>query len=370
MSGSIHAVQTHLKKIAEMICASEKRDLMLACIEYKDHCDRQVVSYEDFTPSVSKLKTSIDQWRASGGGDKPEAIASGIHAATKLSWRSDATKMLVLCADAPPHGVGCPGDSYPNGSPLGLDPLQLTETLVKKEVIIYTVGVNNPDRYTVSFLCTLSKMSGGRYLPLADASSLPTILLGGAEEEIELKKFEKMMDEEEANVINEAMKKGEVLGEEEIVTRVTRNMAGRGRCNRLHVSGRGGGSNWRRQEEMLAAKPNLADYNVAQSRADYSDMPIHDHAAAPMPSGPPMNFRNSSCRGKPRGGSRGRGASMNRNCLNLEAEVIPLNNMMPMPELNATPVPCSASLNVQAVEQVSEDIQADQVRRHLNRKKH
>ena len=49
MSGSIRAVQTHLKKIAETITASEKRDLRLACVEYKDHCDPIVTSFEEFT---------------------------------------------------------------------------------------------------------------------------------------------------------------------------------------------------------------------------------------------------------------------------------------------------------------------------------
>ena len=64
--------------------------------------------------------------------------------------------------------------------------------------------MNSPDRATVSFLCTLSRMSGGRYLPLAQASSLPKIIMGGVEEEVELLKFEKIMNEEEERVMQEA----------------------------------------------------------------------------------------------------------------------------------------------------------------------
>ena len=112
---------------------------MMACVEYKDHCDPTVVGSEDFTPSVSKLKQYIDKWSATGGGDHPEAVAEGLLAASKLSWRTDATKILVMCADAPPHGVGSSFDSYPNGSPLGNDPLLIARDLVKKEVIMYTV---------------------------------------------------------------------------------------------------------------------------------------------------------------------------------------------------------------------------------------
>ena len=88
------------------------------------------------------MKQYIDKWTATGGGDHPEAIAEGLLVANKLSWRSDATKMLVLCADAPPHGVGASGDSYPHGSPLGNDPLLIARHLVRKEVIMYTVCVS------------------------------------------------------------------------------------------------------------------------------------------------------------------------------------------------------------------------------------
>ena len=112
--------------------------------------------------------------------------------------------------------------------------------------------MNHPDRHTVSFLCTLSRMSGGRYLPLAEASNLPTILLGGAEEEVELAKFEKMMDEEEELVLKQAKEKGEVLGEEEVSKRVAANLAKKEvKVTQLQVSRCGGGEFWQKQEVLL-----------------------------------------------------------------------------------------------------------------------
>lgn len=42
---------------------------------------------------------------ASGGGDGPEAVTAGMAASLNdLEWRRDAAKMVVLIADAPPHG--------------------------------------------------------------------------------------------------------------------------------------------------------------------------------------------------------------------------------------------------------------------------
>lgn len=42
---------------------------------------------------------------ACGGGDGPEAVTAGMAAClTDLTWRRAAAKMVVLIADAPPHG--------------------------------------------------------------------------------------------------------------------------------------------------------------------------------------------------------------------------------------------------------------------------
>ena len=42
---------------------------------------------------------------AKGGGDGPEAVTAGMAASlTNLQWRRNAAKMVVLIADAPPHG--------------------------------------------------------------------------------------------------------------------------------------------------------------------------------------------------------------------------------------------------------------------------
>ncbi len=51
------------------------------------------------------------------GGDCPEAIAPALHAAVHtLSWRTNAVKIALLIADAPPHGLDTSGDTWPNGS--------------------------------------------------------------------------------------------------------------------------------------------------------------------------------------------------------------------------------------------------------------
>lgn len=83
-----------------------------------------------------------------------------------LDWRPQASKMVVLIADAPPHGIGEYGDGalsllcsrvsfltegfplgFDDGSPDGKDPLQIVRllasrgiTLVCAHFVIYKLG--------------------------------------------------------------------------------------------------------------------------------------------------------------------------------------------------------------------------------------
>jgi hypothetical protein len=50
------------------------------------------------------------------GGDGPEAIAPALYATVHtLSWRTNAVKIAILIADAPPHGLDTNGDHWPDG---------------------------------------------------------------------------------------------------------------------------------------------------------------------------------------------------------------------------------------------------------------
>jgi hypothetical protein len=73
-----------------------------------------------------------------------------------MDWRLNATKMVVLIADAPPHGIGEHGDGFPQGSPcgsldhhllfllanppLGRDPLQIARTMASRGIVLVSVG--------------------------------------------------------------------------------------------------------------------------------------------------------------------------------------------------------------------------------------
>jgi hypothetical protein len=103
-----------------------------------------VTRVHSFTNTVSEMKGWLDQCSAQGGGDGPEAVADALHDTLNLPWRLDASKICILIADAPPHGLVKEGDGFPNGCPAGHDPLAIVRKMAEKSITLYTVGVEPP----------------------------------------------------------------------------------------------------------------------------------------------------------------------------------------------------------------------------------
>lgn len=55
-------------------------------------------------------------------------------AALDYEWRPRASRMCVLIADAPPHGLGEYGDGFSDGSPDGEDPLDLARQMANRGI--------------------------------------------------------------------------------------------------------------------------------------------------------------------------------------------------------------------------------------------
>ena len=102
MGSYIENARNSIRTIVEEIVASEKSDVRLALVEYRDHPPQErtfVTRTHDFTPSIKEMKNWLDACSANGGGDAPEAVADGLHDTLKLSWREKSTKICVLISD-------------------------------------------------------------------------------------------------------------------------------------------------------------------------------------------------------------------------------------------------------------------------------
>lgn len=200
MSPYIENVRNNIRRFVDELTASLTSDVNMALIEYRDHPPQDhtfITRKHEFSSSATVVKSWLDAAKANGGGDKPEAVADALYDATKLSWRQSAVKIGVLISDAPPHGLSPSEDSsFPDGCPLGHDPIDLTHQLVKLGVTMYSVGCEPSILPYKDFFMALAYVTGGQYIPLSDPQSLIDAIIGGAREEISLKGFSKDVQQE------------------------------------------------------------------------------------------------------------------------------------------------------------------------------
>ncbi|MBS0437388.1 MAG: VWA domain-containing protein [Proteobacteria bacterium] len=79
-------------------------DICYGLVAYRDRGDAFLTRAHDFTDDLAAFQSVLARVQAGGGGDMPEALNEALHETVhRLSWRSEAARMVVLVADAPPH---------------------------------------------------------------------------------------------------------------------------------------------------------------------------------------------------------------------------------------------------------------------------
>jgi hypothetical protein len=93
-------------------------------VAFRDHPPQDhtyVTKTNPFTSDIKQVHQVLKTLYASGGGDGPEAVTAALGEVLNMDWRENASKMVVLIADAPPHGIGEFGDGVWLGSlPFGI----------------------------------------------------------------------------------------------------------------------------------------------------------------------------------------------------------------------------------------------------------
>ncbi|OWF47447.1 uncharacterized protein LOC110454344 [Mizuhopecten yessoensis] len=227
MGSYIETARNSIRTIVEEIVSSEKSDVHLALVEYRDHPpqDRTFVTRRhNFTSSVSKMKSWLDDCSAQGGGDFPEAVADALYDMLKLSWRENATKICVLISDAPPHGLSPHGDEFPNGCPKGLDPMNIVRELAAKGITLYFVGCEPPINQYKEFFTAIAYLTGAQCIPLRGAKALTQVIIGGAQEEISLERWMDEVDEE----VQKEIAAGNQINDDEMTRRAQAKMDSKG----------------------------------------------------------------------------------------------------------------------------------------------
>lgn len=226
MGSYIQKGRDSIMNIVEKVTASEKADVRFAYIAYRDHPpqDRSFITkVHDFTKSTKDMRHNLSLYNAQGGGDGPEAVTEALHEALKLNYRKNAIKIAVIIADAPPHGLGCSGDGFPDGNPNGYDPVKIAKEMATNGIILYVIACEpslSNFKGAHDLMAGLTEITEGRYLPLTGAHLLPDVIIGGAKEEVSLQKLEAFVD----NQVSQLEKENPHLTEDEIHDKVTSKM--------------------------------------------------------------------------------------------------------------------------------------------------
>eukprot|EP00475_Leptophrys_vorax_P044240 TRINITY_DN8788_c0_g1_i1.p1 TRINITY_DN8788_c0_g1~~TRINITY_DN8788_c0_g1_i1.p1 ORF type:complete len:290 (+),score=80.08 TRINITY_DN8788_c0_g1_i1:98-871(+) len=175
-----------------------------ALVCFRDHPPQETTFLTrvfPFTDSIDEMQDYVYTMAAAGGGDCPEAIECALAAVISedglnlggFGDDSDSMKVVVLIGDSPPHGVHLShGDDYPDGCPLKNDPIEIVEEMANRGIVLYTVGcepVLGQAAFARIVFRLLALKTGGSYVPLTDAESLPHVIIFGMEEELSLQEI-------------------------------------------------------------------------------------------------------------------------------------------------------------------------------------
>jgi hypothetical protein len=173
-------VEREIDRIVSDISTHHFVDPQFSAITYRDHSYgsqlANIIPPQNHHRKFERLIDHVRAFAAPGGNDIPEAMAVGLGIAQGLYWRPFAAKMVILIADAPPHGKGYSnlvsnlGDQYSECDPSGLDPVKLVESLHRDGVTVYTIGVEPGSNETGAdrVLSRLAGLGGGVAIPLLE----------------------------------------------------------------------------------------------------------------------------------------------------------------------------------------------------------
>ncbi|EJC97868.1 uncharacterized protein FOMMEDRAFT_171279 [Fomitiporia mediterranea MF3/22] len=187
----------------EEICAhiftsgklQEPEDLRVGLVAYRDHPPQDhtwVYKNFGFTSDISKVRQELSSLYATGGGDGPEAVTAGLHQALMMNWRDQASKMVVLIADAPPHGIGEYGDGFDEGSPDGHDPILIAREMASRGITLFFVACEpalSGYSYATDFFQALTNITSGLMLPLTTADLLAHAIVGSVLENLDMERL-------------------------------------------------------------------------------------------------------------------------------------------------------------------------------------
>ncbi|MCB9471282.1 MAG: VWA domain-containing protein [Candidatus Obscuribacterales bacterium] len=106
MQAEIDMVKSKVKElVAQLAHGNPSPDIRVGMIAFRDRGDEYVTKTFKFTDDIDQFVKDIDDLKARGGGDGPEAVCQALHASVNdLEWDASkkTSKLLFLIGDAGP----------------------------------------------------------------------------------------------------------------------------------------------------------------------------------------------------------------------------------------------------------------------------
>jgi len=163
MGDEIAKLKSTLRSIAAEVARLPSRpDTCFGLVAYRDRGDAFLLRRHDLTNDLSGFQGVLDALQADGGGDYPEALNEALHDTVhSISWRgSDATRLVVLLADAPPH-LDYGGPQYDEDMLAALG----------KGIKLFSVGASGLNRQGEFIQRQMAQYTGGRFVFLTYAQA-------------------------------------------------------------------------------------------------------------------------------------------------------------------------------------------------------
>ena len=164
-TGSMAPELNHLKTGLEAIAAGlatlpDELTLRYGYVIYRDDSKEEATQLFPLSESWSLFADNLTVVTAGGGGDYPEDVTGGLYQAiTNMNWQPDATKLVILIGDAPPHLTS---ETSPT--------LEETAALAtERNITIYTIGSDGLDATGTTVFQQIAQAHNGRFVFLSDA---------------------------------------------------------------------------------------------------------------------------------------------------------------------------------------------------------
>ncbi|KAG9123423.1 hypothetical protein FRC07_014957 [Ceratobasidium sp. 392] len=217
MQTYIDQVRDNVQKMCDSLAGSGKWPAgspRFGFVTFRDHPPQEpnfLTRVYPFDSDVDAIKSNLSRVVAAGGGDGPEAQCDALAEAigSKVSWKKDATRIVVLITDSPPHGINEDEDEIPKGCPNGNDPVVIANKMASLGITLHVLSceptLSTEYSMPLDFYRGITLKTGGKLFALSDVNTLTELILGST---LETHDIEGLVAEHAADIQSQAGKGG------------------------------------------------------------------------------------------------------------------------------------------------------------------